>query len=134
LYDEGPQDEICCDSTDWALWCRNWTSCISGLPERLGGDPQKYGGEQAKLDVSLYPPCTMDATKHQFQMLHTNTNKDIKKNDQEMSYSQLTNWNEKTTYLAQKNVKNFKTSITFTSHCWMAAQKEISKDKYCASM
>jgi hypothetical protein len=19
LYDEGPQDEICCDSTDWAL-------------------------------------------------------------------------------------------------------------------
>jgi hypothetical protein len=79
LYDEGPQDEICCDSTDWALWCRNWTSCISGLPERFGGDPQKYGGEHAKLDVSLYPPCMMDTTEHQFRMLHANTNNNIKK-------------------------------------------------------
>jgi hypothetical protein len=53
----GPREAIWCDSTECALCCRNSTSWISGFPDRFGGEPLKYGGEQPKLEMSPQPPC-----------------------------------------------------------------------------
>jgi len=37
------------------LWWMNCTSWTRGLSTRLGGEPQKYGGEHPRFDESLHP-------------------------------------------------------------------------------
>jgi len=66
--DVGPREAMWCDNTDCALCWRNSTSWIRGFPDRLGGEPLKYGGEHPKLEISPQPPCSTD---HNTSVPHT---------------------------------------------------------------